>query len=74
MANDDDHKARRANDEKEITPDQLNDLLHEITYHWNYDQNAMRKTRKVLIKLIGGFARAEVRKYDREKARQVRKR
>ena len=34
----------------------------------------MRKTKNVLLKLIGEFARSEVRKVEREKARQGDKR
>jgi hypothetical protein len=74
MLNDEDYKARREIDDTEITTDHLRDLLHQITYHWHHNQNAMRKTRNTLLKLIGQFARAEVRKYDREKAQQSRKR
>jgi hypothetical protein len=74
MPNDDGHKAGREHNEKEITTDHLRELLYDITYHWNHNQNAMRKTRHVLIKLIGEFARADMRKFDREKARQARKR
>jgi hypothetical protein len=74
MPTDDAHKSRRDNDDKKITTDNLRDLLYEITYHWHYNQNAMRKTRNVLIKLIGEFARAELRQNGRAKSRRARKR
>jgi hypothetical protein len=69
-----DDKARRAIDNEEVTPDRLRDLLSEITYHWHGDQKAMRKAKTVLLKLIGELARSEVRKFERDKAREARKR
>ena len=66
MSNDD--------NQKEVTEERLRELLNQIIYHWHYNQTAMRKTRNTLIKLIGQFARAEVRKHDREKARHASKR
>ena len=69
-----DDKARRAIDNEEVTPDRLRDLLSDIAYHWHGDQKAMRRSEQVLLNLIGELARKEVRRYEREKAREVRKR
>ena len=46
----------------DITTEDLNDLLNEITYHWSSDQVAMRRTRRVLLKLIGTLAKRELKK------------
>jgi hypothetical protein len=49
---------------REVTTEQLRDLLGQITYHWSANQDVMRRTRKALIDLIGKFARAELRRSD----------
>ena len=67
MKHDGASRPAREIEEKEITTDELRDLLGEITYHWHSDQKAMRKTRKTLLKLIAEFARRTVRELDRMK-------
>ena len=55
-----------APEQKEVTTEQLRDLLGEITYHWSHDEKVMNKTRRVLLRLIGDFARNELHKSNAE--------
>ena len=45
---------------QEVEPERLQELLHEITYHWRGNHVVMRKTERVLLRLIGEFTKREL--------------